>query len=525
MDMKRFQILGLAMILAGAVCLSSCTKQLDRNPPNTLTPANALSNVAGYKIFLAKVYGSFALTSSTGPGNTDLAGIDAGTSDFLRLFWNAEELPTDEAACIWNDPGVPDFHNMNWSSNNVILLGLYVRSLYQITVANQFIAQSSDAALSSKGITGEDATNIRYYRAEARFLRAYQYWVLINEFGNPPFVDENTPIGATLPKQIKRAALFSYIESELKAIDPLLMAPHKNEYGRADQAADWALLARLYLNAQVYTGTAHWADAVTYAQKVIAAGYPLMTNYANLFEADNNLNNTETILSINYDGTNTQNYGGTTFIINSSISAQMIPASFGLPNGGWAGNRATQSLPTLFTGSGEANDVRNMFFSKGHTLDMDTLQSFTSGYATTKFTNETSTGVAGNSTGGVFASTDFPLFRSAEMYLIIAEAALRNGDNATALTAYNVVRARAHAAVATSITLQDVLDERGREFYWEATRRTDLIRYGLFTSGDYLWAFKGGVVNGKSVEDFRNLYPLPANDITANPNLIQNKGY
>lgn len=525
--MKRFQILGLA-VLTCVACLSSCTKELNRNPPNTLTPTNALSNAAGYKTFLAKVYGSFALTSSTGPGNTDLAGIDAGTSDFLRLYWNAEELPSDEAACIWNDPGVQDFHNMNWTSGNVILLGLYVRSIYQITVANQFIAQSSDADLASKGITGEDATNIRYFRAEARFLRAYQYWVLLNEFGNPPFVDENTPIGATLPKQISRKDLYTYIVSELKAIDPLLMAPHKNEYGRADQAADWALQARLYLNAQVYTGTADWADAITYAQKVIGAGYPLMTKYANLFESDNNVGNTETILSINYDGTNTQNYGGTTFIINSSISAQMIPASFGLPNGGWAGNRATQALPTLFTGSSESGDVRNMFFSKGHTLNMDTLQSFTSGYATTKFTNETSAGVPGNSTGGVFASTDFPLFRSAEAYLIIAEASLRNGapsTDATALAAYNAVRSRAHASIATSITLQDVLNERSREFYWEATRRTDLIRYGLFTTGTYLWAFKGGVLSGRSVEDFRNLYPLPSNDITANPNLKQNTGY
>jgi hypothetical protein len=366
----------------------------------------------------------------------------------------------------------------------------------------------------------------RYFRAEARFLRAYQYWVLMNEFGNPPFVDENSPIGATDPKQISRADLFKYIESELKAIDPLLVKPKLNEYGRADEAADWALLARMYLNAQVYTGTAHWTDAMTYAKKVIDAGYQLMPQYSRLFMADNNVGNTETILSINYDGVNTQNYGGTTFIINSSISSQMKPASFGLVNGGWAGNRATQSLPTLFTGTGETSDSRNMFFSKGHTLNMDTLQSFTSGYATTKFSNATSSGGIGATSNGVFASTDFPLFRLAEMYLIYAEASLRSGtDVATGLIDYNLVRTRAGASVAGSITLQDVLNERGRELYWEATRRTDLIRYGLFTSGTYLWAFKGGVLTGKGVEDYRNLYPIPANDITANPNLKQNTGY
>lgn len=523
--MKKIQILALAVLMS-MVCLSSCKNELNRLPPNTLTAANALNNVAGYKTFLAKVYGAYALTSSTGPGNTDLAGIDAGTSDFMRLYWNAEELPTDEAACIWNDPGVQDFHNMNWSSGNVVLLGLYVRSIYQITVANQFISQSTDAKLASAGITGDDATTVRYFRAEARFLRAYQYWVLMNEFGNPPFVDENSPIGATNPKQISRANLFTYIESELKAIDPLLIKPRQNEYGRADEAADWALLARMYLNAQVYTGTAHWADAMTYAQKVIGAGYTLMPQYKRLFMADNNVNNTEVILSINYDGINTQNYGGTTFIINSSISSQMNPASFGLANGGWAGNRATQSLPALFTGSSETGDTRNMFFSKGHTLNMDTLQSFTSGYAITKFTNMTSTGTVGPTSNGVFASTDFPLFRLAEMYLIYAEASLRSQtDMGTGLTDYNLVRTRAGAPTASSITLQDVLNERGRELYWEATRRTDLIRYGLFTTGTYVWAFKGGVLAGKSVEDFRNLYPIPANDITANPNLKQNTGY
>lgn len=490
-----------ALITLGLV---SCNKDLNRLPLNSITASTALNSAAGYKLLLAKVYGAYSLTSSTGVGNSDLAGIDAGTSDFLRLYWNAEELPTDEAACIWNDPGIQDFHNMNWSSSNVILLGLYVRSIYQITVANAFIAQSSDAAI--KGFSSDDQTNIRYYRAEARFLRAYQYWVLMDMFGNPPFVDENSPIGGTSPKQISRAALFAYIEAELKAIDPLLAAPHKNEYGRADEAADWALQARMFLNAEVYLGTGkgRYTDAMTYAQKVIDAGYTLMPNYQNLFLADNNLNNPEVILSINYDGVNSQNNGGTTFIINSSISAAMDAAAFGVPDGGWAGNRATQALPTLFTGSTETTDSRNLFYSTGHTLNMDTLQSFTSGYATTKWKNVTSAGVTPPSANGVYCSTDFPLFRLGEIYLIYAEASLRAGTNTgTGLTYYNLVRARAGATSANAISLGDILNERGREMYWEATRRTDLIRYNLFTPDTYLWAFKGGVSAGKASHCFR----------------------
>ena len=449
-----------------AMCMVSCNKNLNRQPTNSITAAEALSTASGYKTLLAKVYGSYALTSSYGAGNTDLAGIDAGTSDFLRLFWNAQELPTDDAACIWNDPGVQDFHNMNWDSNNVILLGLYVRSIYQITVANAFIAQSTDAAIGK--LSSSDQTQVRYYRAEARFLRAYQYWVLMDLFGNPPFVDENSPIGGTAPKQISRADLYKYVISELKAIDPLLVAPHKNEYGRADEAADWALQARVYLNAQVYTGTADWANAITYSQKVISSGYSLMSDYSHLFLADNNINNPEVILSINYDGTNGQNYGGTTFIINSSINAAMNTSSFGVPNGGWAGNRATQALPTLFTGESESGDVRNLFYSRGHTLDMDTLQSFTSGYATTKWRNVTTAGVTAPSVNGTFSSIDFPLFRLAEMYLIHAEASERTAAG-TGLADVNIIRARAGAGALGSASLQDILDERGRELYWEAT--------------------------------------------------------
>lgn len=527
MKNNLFNILGMMAFIA--LGLTSCKKDLNRTPTNQITANQAFSTPAGYKEGLAKIYGAFALTSSTGPGVSDLGGVDAGTSDFLRLYWNAQEFPTDEAAWVFNDAGVPDFHNMNWSSNNVILLGLYTRCIYQITVANAFINQASDANLSSRGITGTDATNVRFYKAEARFLRAYQYSVLMDLFANPPFVDENSPIGSTSPKQISRADLFAYIESELKAIDGLLVKPRQNEYGRADEAADWALQARIFLNAEVYLGTGkgRYTDAMTYADKVISAGYTLLPKYANLFLADNNLNNTEVILSINYDGVNTQNYGGTTFIINGAVSGAMNPAAFGIPNGGWGANRCTQSLPLLFPDHSGNTDKRAMFY--GNELNMDTLQSFTSGLKVIKFKNITSTGATPMSSNGSFCSTDFPLFRLGEMYLTYAEAALRSGTGTSAALQYfNTIRERAYGNASgdvTSIALQDILNERGREMYWEATRRTDLIRFGQFTGSNYLWAFKGGVKAGRAVESFRTIYPIPANDITANTNLKQNPGY
>lgn len=529
--MKKSIYKSLTIGLIAATSFTSCKKDLDRVPNNAATADNVYSTPAGYKQALAKVYGAYALTGNTGSGSSDLGGIDAGTSDFIRLWWNAQELPTEEAVCIWNDPGVQDFHNMNWTSANVILTGLYNRSIFQITVANAYIRESTDDKLSSRGITGADLENVKHYRAEARFLRAFQYWVLMDNFGNPPFVDENSEIGKTFPKQISRANLFNYIESELKAIDGQLAAPKTNEYGRADQAAAWALLARMYLNAGVYLGgtNTHLNDAITYASKVIAAGYTLNTSYKKLFMGDNNVNNPETILSINYDGVNTQNYGGTTYIINAAINADMNPASFGVPSGGWGGNHVTKNLPLQFPDYSGNTDKRAMFY--GTKIEMDDPNTFTDGLKVTKFSNLNSDGTTPSSIGGTYASTDFPLFRLAEMYLIYAEATLRGGNGTTALaTQYmNALRTRAYGNTSGNYTgtptVNDVLNERARELYWEGFKRTDLIRYGMFYGDNYLWPWKGGVKAGRAVESYRVLYPLPATDVTANPNLKQNQGY
>src|SRR5207253_1321749 len=136
-------------------------------------------------------------------------------------------------------------------------------------------------------ISGSDADNIREYAREARYLRAFQYWVLLDLFGNPPFVTEASIIGGPPPPQGTRTEIFNYVESELKAIESGLPDARTNEYGRADKGAAWALLARLYLNAQVYTGTARFTDAITYSKKVIDAGYSLLSNYRWLMLADN----------------------------------------------------------------------------------------------------------------------------------------------------------------------------------------------------------------------------------------------
>ena len=519
-DKKMLRRSLTVLSLVGALGLSSCVKDLDRFPTNGDTSQTVYSSADKTAQAFAKVYGAFGLTGNGDGG--DIAGIDEGASDFVRGLFNLQELPTEMAACAWGDNGVQDLHKHSWSASNEVIGGVYYRSLYQIKLASDFLKQTADKA--------NDAT-IRTYRAEARFLRAYQYWVLMDLFGNPPFVDESTPTGKVYPRQISRAELFTHIEKELKAIEGDLSTPQAAVYGRANQATAWALLSRLYLNSEVYTGKPRYAEAATYAEKVIASGkYSLKPDYAQLFMADNDQNNPEVLLSVNYDGQRSQNWGGMTFLINSSTSANAKAATkvnMGV-NGGWGGNRGTKGLSDLFTGV-ETKDKRALI-TPGASLEISDLTKFDEGVYVYKFRNVTSTGANGKH--GDHADTDFPLFRLAELYLNYAEAAIRDAsvDQAKALVYLNKVRERAYGSNEGNYTtlpdLNEMLRERGRELYWEGQRRTDLIRFGKFTSGDYLWPWKGGVKDGAAVKEIYKLYPIPEADRQANPaNLKQNTGY
>ena len=483
---------------------------------------------------MAKLYLGYAISGQQGPaGKPDISGIDEGFSQYLRLYYTVQELPTDEAVIGWNDGTLPEFHRMTWSSSNEFVTAMYNRIYYQIPLCNEFLRELTDAKLSSRGITGTNLDDAKKFRAEARFLRALSYWHALDLYGNVPFVTENDAVGSTAPKQIVRKDLFLYIEKELKDIEAGDLAdPKANEYGRADKAAAWTLLAKLYLNAEVYTGTARYTDAVTYCNKVIGvAGYALEPNYKNLFLADNN-NSKEMIFPIEFDGLKTQGYGGMTYLTHAPVGGTMNPKDFGI-NGGWGGLRTTKAFVSLFADTTGKTDTRAMFYTNGQCLDINDIGTFTDGYAIAKYKNLTSTGAFGSDATGSFPDTDFPMFRLADVYLIYAEAVLRGGtggDNATALKYVNQVRQRAYngskgAIVASDLTLSFILDERGRELQWEGHRRTDLIRFGKFTSDTYLWPWKGNVKGGKGVESYRTLYPLPSSDLTANPNLIQNPGY
>ena len=723
--MNRLYKFTLAVLFLLGVT-ASCTKDLDVEPidPNSKTANNVFNGPEDYKAALAKLYASFILTGQQGPaGNPDISGIDEGFSSYLRVYFNAQELSTDEAVMAWNDNTIKDYHWMTWTASDVFNSALYNRVFYTISVSNEFIRQT------------QGKTEYATFEAEARFIRALAYFHAMDLFGNVPFVTEDDAPGTFYPEQIDRLSLFSYVESELLAIQDKLGAP-RFEYGRADQGACWALLAKLYLNAEVYTGTPRYDDAITYSKKVIGAGYTLAPQYKNNFCADNNTS-PEIIFSINSDGANTQTYGGTTFIVHAAVGGDMVASDFGIGSG-WGGIRTTKALvykfdpeavkaaqasrtsipfrmrsyPVIYvpgahqgwdpatapqlasvnsdgtyegyvnfkealnqfkftegpnwdanwgdTGAdgtldaggdnivaaeagyyklnvdlnaktysvtktdwgvignataggwdsdqnltydaetdtwsadlnltvGEikfrANDVwdinlgdngadgtleagganiaiaeageykitlklgtpdyaytivrasydhRAMFWSEGQTLEIEDIGNFREGYAVTKWKNVNADGSPAINPHNDFVCTDFPLLRLADIYLTYAEAVIRGGvggDLNTAAGYINEIRDRAYESVgggnitSGQLSPEFILDERARELFWEGHRRTDLIRFGKFTGGEYLWPWKGKVKDGTSVDGYRDLYPIPSTDLGVNPNLKQNTGY
>ncbi|MFT2009307.1 RagB/SusD family nutrient uptake outer membrane protein [Pontibacter sp. 13R65] len=521
------------LALAGFLTLTTaCDHNLDIEPKVGVVSSIVYTDFNNYKPILAKLYAGYATNGQQGPtGRPDILGIDENFSNYLRQYWQAQQLPTDEAVIAWNDGNLRDLHEMDWTPANEFIRVIYNRIYYQVALTNEFIRETSDDKLSSRGITGNNLEQAKIFRAEARFLRALSYWHAIDLFGNVPFVTENDAVGNFFPQQISRADLFAYVESELLAIESQLVAAKANEYGRADQAAAWTLLTKLYLNAEVYTGQPRYTEAVTYAKRVIEAGFTLDPVYEHLFLADNH-KSPEIIFPITFDGTRTITFGGMTYLVHAPVGGTMPPADFGI-NGGWGGLRTTRSIVELFPDITGNTDSRANFYTDGHNLDIEDVFSFTEGYPIIKFRNITSTGQAGSDKVGDHPDTDFPMFRLADVYLMYAEAVLRGGTGGSATEALqyiNQLRTRAYGNASGNIsnnqlTLNFILDERARELKWEAHRRTDLIRFNRFTTDTYLWAWKGGVKEGRGVESFRNLYSIPSTDLTANPNLVQNPGY
>lgn len=454
-------------------------------------------------------------------GQCDIYGADQNTTDFIRCLFLLNDITSDNAVCGLDDVGIYELITNTWDTSTPQLKGIFLRLAFGIYTCNFYLENAPVSQVQR--------------RAEARFLRALCYYYMLDLFGNVPISTSTTSslldrdsfshyMGnaqrEVLP-QNSREDVFNFVENELLACAEDMVAPTTATYGRADRSAAWFLLARLYLNAEVYTGTAKWQKAWEYAQKVIDTNaYNIWIYYPYLFMGDNDTNGSqrEVIMPI-VQSPNSGSWGGTTFLIAACYDSSM---GNGL-NQKWSGIRARKSLVNKFT----KYDKRSLFYSFGHSLGISHLNSFHEGYGVTKWTNVRVK--PPQPTSAQFADTDFPLFRSAEMLLTAAEADARlNGGATTAAGASFVTQLRLRASTTytkNSYTLDDLSDEWCREFYFEGQRRTTLIRFGQYTGDNYLWDWKGGIQEGKAIGHYRALFPLPDFFMKLSSDYRQNSGY
>ena len=515
---------------------------------------------------LAKQYATLGLTGQKGPaGSADLSG-DEGESGFIRTIFNLQELMTDETAWAYQaDNAIAPITNFSWNSGNDRVNWAYQRLIFDITLYNQFISEQS-------GSLSEDKI------AEVRFLRALNYYYFLDLYRKAPF---KLTFDDSLPTEIKGKDLYDWLDNELTTIEPLMAEVGAyntaKDFGRADRGAAYALHARLALNSAVYTDgqIKDYQKAIHYCDEIINSGkYDLSrvpkhgySGYQQLFMGDNDCNpdaRKEIIFPIRQDGVKTRAYAGTSYLVNASTITGMPYASTSDP---WKCLFARVDLVKKFFPNedipkatkedllsnpskeqviakdnemgistadvvAKANDDRALFYmgvggcdGKVRTLTPgDAITSPLNGASFVKWTNLHADGTAQHHQN--FSDTDFPLFRLAEIYLTRAEAKYRLNGSQEGLADIQYVQARANRQLkASSVDEQTLIDEWCREFYMEGRRRSDLVRFGLFTGSKYLWSFKGGSEKGQGVGAKYDIYPIPGDEIKNNPNMHQNPKY
>lgn len=526
----------LAAVAACPLLMTGCVGDLDQYPHTSTTSKDVYTSAANYESVLSGIYTSMIVNLSS-------ISDDDRYQNYTRALLMFQECSTDTMDDVWlAGESMTDVNNQSWNAGDPWVSAIYYHIYNIIALTNEFIRNASDDNIS--GFSESDQEKIRSWRNEARGLRAIAYYNMLDLFPVASFVTENDGVGSYIPEVYTHAQLFSFLESELKELGTEL--PQTN-YGHFTKGAALTLLARMYLNAEVYIGEEKYTECIDCCNQVMALGYSLESDYAKLFNADNHLRTNEIIFALACNAEHTVAWGAGTYLVCATRfdNDDGMLDEFGVSSY-WNCLRVRPQLVDLFSDG----DTRAMFGDKDrkyydtapeeyYEIEGDTQYKYkdrskeitghdetTSGWLMNKWTNKTDDGETASDTRVNGAETDYPVYRLADVYLMLAEAVLRGGSGATrseALSLVNKVRERAYGSSAGDIsdndlTLSFIMDERGRELYSESIRRTDLIRFGKYTSG-YSWNWKGGVEDGTDVADKYSLLPIPEAELSANPSL------
>lgn len=505
------------MALSLGVGASSCVDDLDVTPddPNKKTELTTADEWYGY---FSSLYGNLLYEGGLTP-----SGVDGGAGTWMRCHWNLQEIVADEAIILakWNDPGYNDLKFNTWMTDNTWMYMAYQREATSAKLCSEFLSKVDGAK--ACGVSDE---LIAQMKSEARVLRAYCYYYMIDLFGKGPWittqlVGENAPV-------LERAELFEAVTAELEDViaNGALVPSKQQQYLRLSKEAAHMLLAKLYLNAEVYAGTPMYDKCAAHCKAIIDAGTnTLAPEYKYLFCASNDKyvgKGQEIIWAIPQDANNMTTWGGTTYLTAGayveSVPDEVLNRLGALGQTPWTGLKVRPELVQVFDkdGSSRQGDKRYLFYEGEFQEGVQNLNDYSEtsdGYMCVKYTytsEDDYENTANIALTNQVCNTDYPLFRLADTYLMLAECQKRGVSGADPDFGYfNKVRARAGLAPLNNPTLDEILNERQRELYWEGHRRSDLVRFGKYTGNAYNWSWKGGIYEGRALDSYRNVFAIP----------------
>lgn len=627
--MKNFNKILLSLgVAASAFGLSSCVGDLDLEPRDP----SQITNVSGDidRVF-ADIYLNFSTYGAN--GNSPVGGFDGGMAAFQRAMFIAEEIPTDEACWLWDPADYGPAYNAGlFNANQGCLYGFYSRLIINITLCNQFIQNVNSGYFNLDAEGQQRAAN---YVLQAKALWGACYYYMLSFYDKIPYADETTPVGA-IPAQLPRAEVYNRVVATLEDVVASFPENQKPVYGFVGLDMAESVLAKIYLNAGVFTGTPDYVNCYKHSKAVIdrlgKGGYygnGLARSYNALFGANNdqyvigNAGNevNEIIWSIVGDEVNLTSFSGSGFLQAGWIGDNGVSPTMAKPtmnrelngtteetedgtiiyeyyadqekydqavaaynkddvktwqkvvsefvNGvaysfdpnatgyvaqswynagyGWKCMVARKSFVRKFewddVNMSQSQDRRvSLWQTSAHGFTAENISLVgddwgNNGYLCPKYSNwayneDGTINKDASPTNIANASGDYAAIRLAEVYLMAAEAILQGGggSQAEALQYVNWIRQRAYADPAgdtshywSSLSMSDLQNERCRELYQENVRRTDLIRWNLWTTG-YTWEWKGNVQNGTNLPEYTKLYPIPTRVMTAST-FEQTTGY